>query len=64
MKLLDYAGLQDRGVTYSRAQLWRLWTTGKFPKPVKLSQSRNAWVASEVDDWIAARVAERDGAAA
>ncbi len=30
-KLLDYAALQERGIRYSKAHLWRLWTAGKLP---------------------------------
>jgi prophage regulatory protein len=62
-KLLDYAALQDRGIRYSKPHLWRLWTDGKFPKPVKLSSSRNAWPESDIDAWIETRVAERNRAA-
>ena len=58
MKLLDYIALQERGIRYSKPHLWRLWTTGKFPKPVKLSPSRNAWLESDIDAWIQSRVAE------
>jgi hypothetical protein len=46
-KLLDYAALHDRGIRYSKPHLWRLWTAGKFPKPIKLSASRNAWLESD-----------------
>jgi prophage regulatory protein len=62
MRLLDHADLQARGIKYSKAQLWRLWTAGKFPRPIKLSASRNAWTEKQIDDWIAERV--RDSAAA
>ena len=62
MKLLDYAALQERGIRYSRPHLWGLWTLGKFPKPVKLSTSRNAWLESDIDAWIETRVAERNHA--
>jgi prophage regulatory protein len=64
MDLLDYADLQKRGVKYSKAQLWRLWTAGRFPRPVKLSAVKNAWRADEIDAWIEARIAERDQPAA
>jgi len=60
-KLLGYADLRERGVPYSKAQLWRLWNAEKFPRPVKLSQSRNAWVAAEVDAWLESKIIERDG---
>jgi predicted DNA-binding transcriptional regulator AlpA len=63
-RLVDYEGLQKRGIRYSRPHLWRLWTTGKFPKPIKLSASRNAWLEADIDAWIKARISERDYAAA
>jgi len=44
-----------------KPNLWRLWTAGKFPRPVKLSAARNVWRADEIDAWIGQRVAERDG---
>jgi len=30
----------------------------RFPKPVRLGSRSVAWVAAEVDGWIAARIAE------
>jgi len=32
----------------------------RFPAPVKIGARSVAWVESEVDDWIAARIRERD----
>jgi prophage regulatory protein len=40
--------------------LWRKERDGEFPKRVKIGKNAVAWVAEEVDAWIAARVAERD----
>lgn len=34
---------------------------GRFPKPVKIGRA-SAWIESEVDAWIAERIAERDAA--
>jgi predicted DNA-binding transcriptional regulator AlpA len=34
-----------------------------FPKPVKIG-NKNAWIESEIDEWIAERVRERDAASA
>jgi predicted DNA-binding transcriptional regulator AlpA len=59
-QLLDYADLRARGIRYAKPHLWRLWTTGKFPRPIKLSASRNVWCAHEIDEWIAQRIAARE----
>ena len=48
----------------SRSQLYALAQQNLFPKPVKLSERSSAWVAAEVQDWIDARIALRDGEAA
>ncbi|MFC3725460.1 helix-turn-helix transcriptional regulator [Neoaquamicrobium sediminum] len=51
--------------TLSRTTLWQKVKRGEFPKPIGLGDGiRKAFVASEVDAWIAARVAERDEVAA
>ena len=45
----------------SKAHLYALAQKGVFPKPVKLSERSSAWIESEVQDWIDARIAARDG---
>ena len=50
--------LRAAGILYSKAQLFRLMGRGLFPRPIKID-SRNAWVASEVQAWLEARMAER-----
>lgn len=60
MKLLDYDALKAKGVTYSKVHLWRLIRVGKFPAPIKLGGARNAWVESEIDQFIQQCVTERD----
>jgi predicted DNA-binding transcriptional regulator AlpA len=57
-KLMSYDDLVAAGIKYSRPHLWRLYSTGKFPKPIKLSLSRNAWRVEDVEAWIEARAAE------
>jgi prophage regulatory protein len=39
----------------SRTTRWRLIRTGKFPKPVKLTEQAIGWRQSEVDEWLASR---------
>ena len=45
---------------FSPAHIARMEKAGHFPKRVRLSQGRVGWIESEVDDWLKARVAERD----
>ena len=47
-------------VPFSRSQIYALIADDKFPKPIKLSQRSSAWLKSEIDEWKAARIAERD----
>jgi len=62
-RLLDEAALKARGITYSRFHKTRLENAGKFPKRLRFGQ-RVFWLESEIDAWIADRIAERDGEAA
>lgn len=62
MKILPYEDLRPKkGIVYSKAHLWRLEREGRFPKRVPLGPARHGWADHEIDDWIAARMAERDG---
>lgn len=56
--------LENRfGLKYSARHRRRLIEAGKFPRPVRLSARRFAWVESEVETFVSQRVAERDGSA-
>lgn len=46
----------------SRSTLYADIEAGKFPKPVKLGARAIGFVADEIDDWIAERIAEREAA--
>lgn len=58
-KLLSMKELSHKGISYSTSQLYRKIAAGTFPKPVKLGENRIAFVESEIDEWIEARMAER-----
>lgn len=47
----------------SRSEIYRRVQCGDFPAPVPLGARASAWVASEVDAYIAARIAARDARA-
>ena len=45
----------------SRTTIYDLTKTGKFPKPIHLGAKAVAWVDSELQDWLQARIAASRG---
>lgn len=41
---------------YGRATIYRLMATGQFPRSYSLGARAVAWLESEIDAWIEARV--------
>jgi prophage regulatory protein len=54
-KFLRLAEVRNR-VPYSRSTIYQLVTQGRFPKPINLGERAVAWLESDIDEWIAARV--------
>jgi prophage regulatory protein len=48
----------------SRSTLYDLISREKFPAQYSLGGKNVAWLASEIDDWMQARIAQRAGGAA
>jgi prophage regulatory protein len=46
----------------SRVQRWRLTQEGLFPEPFKLGKRSTGWLEHELENWIAARAAQRRSA--
>lgn len=44
-----------------RSTLYADIAAGKFPKPIQIGPRSVGWLLSEVDEWIAQRISERDG---
>jgi prophage regulatory protein len=64
MRILNYDDLKpEKGICYSKVQLWRLEKTGEFPKRVPLGRGRHGWAEHEINEWIRSRIAVRDSAA-
>jgi prophage regulatory protein len=62
MKLLTFAELKThKGIPHGKVQIWRLEKRGEFPKRVRLSQARHAWLETEIDEWIETRARARVG---
>jgi prophage regulatory protein len=49
-------------VGYHPAHVMRLVRQNKFPKPVRLGPNSIAFVEDEVEEWMRARLEERDSA--
>lgn len=50
-------------VPLKKPTIYRAIRLGKFPKPCKLLDARSsAWSESEINNWIAVRLASREGA--
>jgi len=49
-------------VPYTPQHILRLEKLGRFPRRVRVGANRVAWLQSEIEAWIAARVAERTSA--
>lgn len=54
-KFLRLAEVRNR-VPYSRSTIYQLIAHGKFPKPISLGARAVAWIESDIDEWIAARI--------
>jgi prophage regulatory protein len=44
-------------VPYSRSTIYQLMAQGKFPKPIRLGERAVAWIAADIDKWMADRIA-------
>lgn len=42
-------------VSYSATSIWRRYSEGTFPKPVRLGPAAVAWRLSEVEAWMNSR---------
>jgi prophage regulatory protein len=47
-------------VPYTPQHILRLEKRGLFPRRIQIGPNRVAWLLSEIEEWVAARVVERD----
>ena len=59
MELLSIKQVSQR-LSIGRTALWQLTKQPDFPKPVLVTERRKAFIASEIDTWIAGRAAKRE----
>lgn len=51
-------------VGFSRSEIYRLISLGRFPRPIPLGERAVAWDMEEVEAWMQERIAARDAKAA
>ncbi|MGI8489995.1 AlpA family transcriptional regulator [Pectobacterium sp. S5] len=51
----------QRRTGYSKAWLYRLMKEQRFPAAIKIGSRSIAFIESEIDEWIAQRIAESRG---
>jgi prophage regulatory protein len=59
MRLITKAELRAI-VPYTPQHILRLEKRGLFPRRIQVGPNRVAWLLSEIEAWVKARVAERD----
>jgi prophage regulatory protein len=59
-RLLSYPELKAKGIRWSRMHIFRKVRSGEFPRPVKIGANTNAWLESEIDQYIRDCIAARD----
>ncbi|HEN9559530.1 helix-turn-helix transcriptional regulator [Acinetobacter baumannii] len=47
---------------FGPSSIYAMMAKGQFPKPIKLSERRVAWIESEIDQWIYERIAQHQAA--
>ena len=58
-RLLSNSQVEEQ-TNLSRTTRWRKEREGTFPKRVVISRNRVGWIASEIDQWVADRIAARE----
>lgn len=56
-EVLDRTGL-------SRRTLYQEMSESRFPRPIQLTARRVGWPEQDIENWLAAKIATRDGVAA
>lgn len=62
MRLITKAELRAI-VPYSPQHILRLEKRGLFPRRVQVGANRVGWLLTEIEEWVTARIAERDASA-
>lgn len=61
MRILKLKEVMDC-TALSRSTIYKYVSEERFPKPISLGERSVGWLDSEVEEWILAKIAERDEA--
>ena len=61
LTLLSRHDLAIRGLKYSNTHLLYLEKIGAFPRRIRISPQRVCWAANEIDQYLQARIDQRNG---
>ncbi|MPS32626.1 MULTISPECIES: AlpA family phage regulatory protein [unclassified Salinivibrio] len=59
MKLLKLQQVMEK-TSLCSSSIYNLMKEGDFPKNISVMGKRKAWLESEVEEWVMARIEERD----
>ncbi|OOE46286.1 MULTISPECIES: AlpA family phage regulatory protein [Salinivibrio] len=59
MKLLKLQQVMEK-TSLCSSSIYNLMKEGDFPKNISVMGKRKAWLESEVEEWMMAKIAERD----
>ena len=62
LKIIRRKVVEDR-TGYTRSTIYSEMAVGRFPKQIKLGPRSVGWLEEDIEEWIAARVAEAKGGA-
>ena len=57
IQMLNLVEVTER-LKITRTTVYRWMESGKFPKPIKLSETTNRWLLSDIERWIVERSKE------
>jgi predicted DNA-binding transcriptional regulator AlpA len=58
LRMLTWADLRARGISYHTNHLRRMWGDGRFPPPTHLSPRKLVWRESDIERWLASKIDE------
>ena len=59
LRVISWRDLSEM-IPFTRQHILRLEKAGRFPRRLQIGARRVGWVASEIEDWLAAKMNNRE----